>query len=314
MGTYWNTFAVSAVAIVSSFTSLPPANAYQNIEMTRLASGYYTVPVKIDGQGPWPFVLDTGASDSLLAQSLATEFGYVSVPPSTDVQTLTERYRAQSHVLNNVSLDPITAPSLEMVISPVPESTLPFAVGLLGADLFDQGGDVGVLTRIDFPNSILELSPPAVEHVDAIISQEFNLVFASATVNGRSARINALIDSGSPFTIVNSQAADLIERFNTPGRVSLSDFSDRVRFRGGENIRTTQLRVGGLCVGPVYVIEANVDVFRALGWSQAPAMIIGTDVLESAQITLNRISGQVQIDQGVERSRLCNDERVQRPN
>ena len=286
--------------------------SHNSIALTRLENGYYTLPVRLEGQGPWPFVIDTGASHSLIASSIAQQFGYVPLPPTSDVQTLTEQYRGETFQINRVSLGPVQAPALNMVIADVPEDNLPLVVGLLGADLFDRGGPLGQLTRIDFPNQKIDFEPPALEHADAIISDRFNLIFGTG-IAGRSQRtFDVLVDTGSPFTIINSTLARQIEGFDTINRLGVSDFAMRLQMDDAVEMRVSRVQIGGLCVGPVYVVEADVDVFRALGWARSPAMILGTDVLSQAQITIDRASGQVQIEQVDAPGRLCRSRRIQR--
>ena len=56
------------------------------------------------------------------------------------------------------------------------------------------------------------------------------------------------------------------------------------------------LRVGGLCLPDFLAIESDVDIFRALGWENEPAIVLGMDVLQHTVLTIDHAEDVFQID------------------
>lgn len=308
-------FLAAFALFTSAFFNLASpsaAHGQSEVALTLTDSGYYTVPVQIQGQGPWPFVIDTGASNTLIVSSLAAEFGYQPTAIRDDVQSLTDLYRAEPFRLADVTMGLAHARELYTIIADIEADETVSAYGLLGVDIFSQSRSNRAHSfTVNFPELSLNFDAQPIEHGDAIISQERNLVFAGVTAGRVRRAHHALIDTGSPFTIVNSRMARRLQGFNTVTRVAVSDYAQRIELDNATTIRISRLQVGGLYVGPVYAVESNVDAFRALGWNDEPAMIIGLDVLEQGQLTIDYRTGNVQIDHIGPASRLCSDERIQ---
>ncbi len=87
----------SAVALgLTGLIAAPAAAEPRAAALERAESGHVVTNVMIDGDGPWRFAVDTGASHTAIAMQLAAYYGFVSTRDELDdVQALTGRFEAE---------------------------------------------------------------------------------------------------------------------------------------------------------------------------------------------------------------------------
>ncbi len=297
---------VLIIAMLAMQPALPAASDSGGVPLLRTPSGHYSVDVRIEAQGPWPFLVDTGASHTAIAEPLAVHFGHVPADRHTEVQTLTTRYRAERFVVREIEIGPLRIETLDSVIAPIePDDTLT-AYGLLGADAFDLP-----VLQIDLANGRLAFDAPGPARHDATVDPETRLIFATARVGRFETPVHVLVDTGAPQTLINPALARRLAGFDPVLRLGVSDMADLVRVDDARIMRLETIRVGGLCPRRMTGIEADLDIFRALGWRGEPAMVLGLDALAGAVITIARDSGVVELSYP-EGAPACPDEPVQR--
>jgi len=265
----------------------------QTIEMRRSPSGYFVAPVFIGEDGPYAFAPDTGASHTAIAQPLAELHGFVSnLQGAIAVQTLTEEIEAERHVLVNLSLGQRLAPDLDVVVTPIAPDVELELYGLLGSDFF-----AGHVVRLDYPRATLTVDAPPPHHADAQMHPSRQVLVGAAEAEHIPGDIQVLIDTGSPVTLVNSTLAQTL-RSRTPLRLvtlgSISRIADSVESH--DLAILDRFRLGGICARRIGVHVADLDVFRALGWEDTPAMIVGLDMLQNAVLTIDYATGEAQLD------------------
>ncbi len=118
------------------------------------------VPVFIDGRGPLPFALDTGASRSLISANLAAQLHLPARGSAGMLQGVTgaasaENYSVASWRAGNVTLPPAL---IAAIGSPTTATAtrLRGPVGLLGSDVLSRYGKIA----IDYDKGLLVLDPP----------------------------------------------------------------------------------------------------------------------------------------------------------
>jgi hypothetical protein len=121
------------------------------------------VPVYIDGRGPLPFALDTGASRSLISAALAVRLHLPARGSAGMLQGVTgaataENYTVVSWRAGSVALPPSTIAAIGSPTAAAPPSTgtLHGPVGLLGSDVLSRYGKIA----IDYDKALLVLDPP----------------------------------------------------------------------------------------------------------------------------------------------------------
>ncbi|WP_273146485.1 aspartyl protease family protein [Oceanicaulis alexandrii] len=278
------------------------------IELERTASGYFVAPVFIGTDGPYPFAPDTGASHTAIAQSLAEAHGFISTQDRLDaVQTLTAEVQAERHGLVDLRLGPVPLGEIDMVVTPTPPDLELELFGLLGSNAF-----TGHVIKLDYPQARLTVNAQQPRHADARIDPVRQVLVGAAQARRIEDDIAVLIDTGSPITLVNHALA---RRLNQRTPVSVVNVGNMTRIPNPveteDRVILSQFRMGGVCLRRIAVSEADLDVFRAMGWDNRPAMIVGLDLLQSTALTIDFETGRAQIDPGPETWRCPGDRRAQ---
>ena len=169
--------------------------------------------VSINGQGPFRFVIDSGATQTVLTEKVAIRLGLKKV--ATNImyglggggKLESPIYRADSIkigdvTVKNVPLGTLTNPLLDLVLD-----------GILGPSLLSD-----FVVTIDYPRSQVELSRKAPETGTVVPVWFFSGLFLTPVeVNGKT-KGNFLIDTGADGTLLAaSMANNLGVNKNTPG-------------------------------------------------------------------------------------------------
>lgn len=282
--------AFLTLAALAALAGSPSHAAPESVVLERTPSGHLLVPVHINGQGPYIFLLDTGASHTAIAQPVAESFGFQSQWIRTDdVQTLTTRFEAERFALDRFEFAASGPVDIDSVVIPVsPDDPNPVA-GLLGADA------IGAQRyTIDFSAGTLTLNAAPPQTADGRVSP-IGLLTSPAHIHRSVGRINVLIDSGSARSIVNPRLARYIRQRSGTVPVILNGVDNIIDMEAAP-VDIRRFQIGSLCVGHFNALKSDLDVFRAMGWEYQPAMVLGMDVLQYATISIDRDSGIVQID------------------
>lgn len=114
------------------------------------------VPVSINGKGPFPFALDTGASKSLVDAQLADQLSLPVVGSAGQVTGVAGAANANLVHIDNWQLGDITLkPSDAIKLSVSNPGGGPGIMGLLGSDILSTYGAI----QVDYVNQILILRP-----------------------------------------------------------------------------------------------------------------------------------------------------------
>jgi predicted aspartyl protease len=245
------------------------------------SSGRYehmVLPVSINGQGPFRFMIDTGANVSCISQKLAEQLSLEAASP------------ARVHTVVGVRSRPrVMIPHLEIggrVRRTVRAPALSFrgtdVDGVLGVDWLR-----GQRLVLDFKSQNLEITRSREERAEegrVIVParrRSGQLTIVDADMRGK--RISAMIDSGSQVTVCNAAMRRLVEN-EQPGRAE--DLGQRVRLEAitgesfyGDMLYLPFVRLGGLQLGNVPVVHADLHVFDLWDLNKAPALVIGMDLL-----------------------------------
>jgi predicted aspartyl protease len=245
------------------------------------AAGRSIALISINGQGPFRFILDTGANRSALSKALAAQLGLVSsgegVVHSIDSETTAELVNVDSLSFGGLRLSGGDTPVLD---SPM----LAYEHGLLGVD-----GMAGRLLHIDFTKHCVEVyESPGQMPMQGWLSVPARMRFGTMlTVEGeiRGVKVNVLIDTGSDISLANEKFRDSLRRIAawsveyhnghafTFGRPILLD----------QSVWVPTMRVGRTFVGGVTAYIGNFHIFDMLGLQDEPTLLIGMDVLASAR-------------------------------
>lgn len=249
--------ATSAVAQSAAFFAMPVARpddwgiagaSLVTLPM-RLLNNHVVVDVRVNGKGPFPFLLDTGGH-SILTPSTATALGLTrtgaAVASGAGTQTQISGYtRVQSLSLGAASMQDQTVLILDFSPRAVEGYTLG---GMVGSELLQR-----FVARIDYGANTLTLIDPAhFDPRDAGIAVPFrfydHMPFVEGQFAGIPARFN--IDTGSrsgvSMTLPFVQARRLRQRF-PHGILAVDGWGVGGPGRS-EVVRAPSLEIGGIAV------------------------------------------------------------------
>jgi predicted aspartyl protease len=236
------------------------------------------IDAAVNGQGPFRFLVDSGADRSVVGATLAERLKL----PRDDIVKL--RGMAGTAEVSTVLVDTLKiGPSVltGLAVPALPERFIG-AQGIIGIDaLADQ------LIRFDFETRAVVIQDsrrplPAGDN-EIVVTARRNkgqLIITQASVDGQ--RIFAVIDTGSELTIGNLAMLRRIRRGRNAGAlqpVSLQSVT-------GENFTAQmatlpELRVGGLVIRNLAVAFTDAPPFDLFGLDTQPSLLLGTDLLKS---------------------------------
>nr|WP_243843218.1 aspartyl protease family protein [Sphingomonas vulcanisoli] len=253
-----------------------------------------TVQIMVDGKGPYPFLIDTGADRSVISDKLATDLALAS-----GGQLMMHGILGRSDVpyLATTTLE-LGDKKLRTLAMPVMPQTSINAPGVLGADaLGDQ------LVTIDFKRHEMALGEAAggkipLDGPGTVVlngKQKLNqIVIPDARYHGR--KILVIIDTGAEATIGNMALRALAEG-SSPLKVSNKHLIDITGNALPTEEKTLQrLQLGRLTMPEIPVSYTDLDTFRTFGMENVPALLIGMDVLRLFQtVTIDYRHKQIRL-------------------
>lgn len=282
-------FAAAATLLVVASASAAPARACAGLDAgqpgaagaTLRVEGRAIALININGQGPFRFIIDTGANRSVISQALATRLGLahagVGLVHSID--------GAEPAAL--VSVDSLSFGALRLSSGETPVLDGPMLGGehgLLGVD-----GMVGRLLHVDFTRHCVEIyeggAPLALEgwlSVPALI--RFGaLLMVRGDIQG--VGVNVLIDTGSNISLANQQFRDALRGVAAH---TVEYHGDRAFTFGrpivmSTSVWTPRLHLGRTVIDGVNAYVGDFHVFDLWGLQHEPTLLIGTDVLARSQ-------------------------------
>lgn len=275
-----------------SSAAIPPASIDDALEIegegvrARQIHTRMFIPVTVDGYGPYRFLVDSGADRSVIGAALAAALALRpsgatvrmhSIVGASSVRTVTiDRLR-----IGTSDIPGIHAPAL-------PEAYIG-AQGLIGIDALAEQR-----LMLDFERkrvTVEDARRPAssASGFDEIVvtarRRKGQLILTEVYVGG--VRTFAVIDTGAEVTMGNSALqARLFARRKAPNGQTVT-LIDVTGAQMAANLLTLpNIEIGRATLGNVPVAFADVAPFALFGLSNQPALLLGTDVLE----TFRRVS------------------------
>jgi predicted aspartyl protease len=282
-------------ATASPLSTVPPPEPPAVFLDTALdAIDRMTVEVFINGQGPFAFVVDTGADRSALSIPLAARLG---LQPGPDVML---------HGVGGSALTP-TAKVALMVAGDarIKDAELPVLSaerlgvdGLLGVDMLDNRNVIMDFRRKRLEvrrSSSLDSAFPGVREVSVVADARFGrLAIANARVSG--VRCLAFVDSGSGASMGNMALASAIKlrvRRRPEPSMAVKLIGAAGEATLGELRVVRSIELGALRMSNLPLVMADLHIFDIWNISQRPAVLLGVDVL--------RMFARVELDFGADR-------------
>jgi predicted aspartyl protease len=266
----------------------PPASRAPEIRFERTRTGHIVVPVDVDGRPGMLFVIDTGASATVMTPRAIAE---AKLPRLTALRGHAIGASGEPAAAAAYRIGVLRAGSIRLGGVPV------FAAEL---DMLEDDRIAGVLGRdflgryrveIDLRTAVMVLRDPASPAPlpdgtrIGFRDLEEGLIGIDVRLNG-SSPIRAVLDLGAQASIVNRRAAELA------GVALAADTSATAMGVGGAAAslspqRFARIQVGGATLVDRTVYGGDLPVFASLGLADGPAMIFGLDLLAPGVIAID---------------------------
>lgn len=243
-----------------------------------------TLPVHIGGQGPFGFVVDTGAERSVISNELARRLGLEPAGRARIVGlaeiVVADMYHARAVSLPNMALNDSVVPAFSQYNIGGP--------GLIGIDSLE---DHRLL--IDFVANRMDLRPsprsrrpqrePEIDR-DAIVVTGRRLagrmILSNAEVNGR--RIDIIVDTGAQSSVGNLALQRMVQREGQRGGpLGVGQLTSVTGATLAVAVGQIQrITVGGVDFTDLPVAYADSPAFETLGLDRRPALLLGMDAMQ----------------------------------
>lgn len=291
-------------------TTLDPAKFDETLAIggeeldAEMLASRMTVDVTVNEQGPYKFVVDSGADTSVVGQRLASRLDLPSAP-SIMLNAMTETTRIDRVSLDRLRLGSTTFEDLQV---PILKERDIGAHGMIGLDaLADQR------LMMDFENRVITVSDTR-EPLDEDFKGEIVVTarlqrgqLILTEVEAGRHPIDAVIDTGTEISIGNSAMKEMVDRQRMGRRMTVEIAGVTGEPAELEVVVVKELTLGSIRLYNVAIAFADVPPFGVFGLAEKPALLLGTDVMEQFR--------KVSLDFGERKVRFqlkrCEKQRVQ---
>jgi ribosomal protein S28E/S33 len=241
-----------------------------------------SVEVKVNGRGPYQFIVDSGADTSVVGLRIARELQLPLGTPAV-LNNMTDRNIVDRVKVDELTLGPSTIRNLEL---PALRERDIGGAGMIGIDAL-----VRQRLMMDFEKGLIKVEdatkPVKALPGDIVVVAQLKrgqLILTEVRVGGLA--LEAVIDTGSQITIGNLALRDKLVRRNRDKLQTVTATGVTGKTMDLQLAIINELRLGRVTLRNVPMAFADVPPFEVFGLSDRPAMLLGTDLLE----TFRRVS------------------------
>lgn len=236
-----------------------------------------TMPVRIQGVGPYPFLIDTGSHRSIVATELATRLALQTLPP-VEIISIAGRETVAAVHLGELRFG-------SQVVSDLPALSIAHqalgSAGLIGLDSLQDKR-----LTLDFRKREMTVGPSAraLERRDRNVivvtarSKLGQLILVNSNIEGR--RVNVILDTGAELSVGNMALFEKLKekRLVVPPRpVVIHTVTGQPVAAQFSIVR--RLRIGTLSIDNMPMVFLDAAPFVELGLAGKPSMLLGMKML-----------------------------------
>ena len=267
----------------SSMPPLPPAViddalAVEGEELkAKRVSTRLGVDVRVNGRGPYRFLVDSGADTSVVglrvAEQLQLPLGTPVILNNMTARNIVDRVRVDALTLGSSTVRNLHLPALS-------EADLG-GEGLIGIDAL-----VGQRLLMDFEKQLIKVEDArvpvrALPGEIVVIARRKRGQLILTQVSAAGFPLDAVIDTGTEISIGNMALRDKLigsrrEKVWTVMATGVTGVKVNL-----ELARIRELKLGSVTLRDVPMAFADLPPFKVFGLADEPALLLGTDVLEA---------------------------------
>jgi hypothetical protein len=277
-----------APPVPSTMPPLPPAVIDNTLEIggddlnAKKVSTRLTVETRVNGRGPYRFVVDSGADTSVVGLRIARD---LQLPLGTPVilNNMTARSVVDRVKVAELMLGPSRFRNLEL---PALREQDLGGDGMIGIDALVQQR-----LMMDFEQRVIKVEDGrkplrTLPGEIVITARRHRGQLILTQVRAAGLPLDAVIDTGSEITIGNHALRDKLikrgrDKFFTVSATGVTGVTIELQLT-----RIRELQLGPVTLRDVPIAFADVPPFEVFGISKEPALLLGTDILE----TFRRVS------------------------
>lgn len=236
-----------------------------------------TVNVRVNGAGPYRFIVDSGADTSVVGERIANG---LKLPPGRRIilNSITDSQIVDRVLVDELELGPTRVADLEV---PVLRERDLGAEGMLGLDAL-----VEQRLMLDFEKRLITVDDgrtPLPRYDDMIVVtarlRKGQLILTQVTADRQ--RLDAVVDTGSEITIGNTALRDKLmgrgsTQFSEVEVTGVTGTTAKLRIA-----RIDRLKIGGVVLHGVPIAFADIPPFKVFGLDTKPSLLLGTDLMEN---------------------------------
>ncbi len=259
----------------------PPAAQPDAIQLALgETSARLTVPVAIVRQGPYNFIIDTGAERTVVSRELAGRLG-LAAGAEVMVTSMTGRSRVGTVIVPDLAIESIG--TSHHIVAPAFDAANIGAAGLLGIDTLRDHQ-----VTIDFDTGIMAVRPSVKrkrnekhEPDEIVVSakDQFGQLIVTDAYYANT-RVQVVLDTGSQVTMGNDALRRKVGR-----NVGLLQTIELTSVDGGitqaQYGHVPSMRVSNVAFDALPVAFAEAEPFKRFGLTKRPAIMLGMDAMRS---------------------------------
>jgi Aspartyl protease len=236
-----------------------------------------TVQVLVNGHGPYNFIVDSGADTSVvglrIARGLQLPLGKPAILNSMTARNVVDRVKVAE-----LTLGPTTVRNLQL---PALRESDVGGDGMIGIDAL-----VEQRLLMDFDKRLIKVEDARVPVRPlpgeiVVIGRRFRGQLILTHVKAAGLPLEAVIDTGTQITIGNLALRDKLIRKNRGKFVRIPVTGVTGETMTMEIAKIAELQLGSVVLRDVPMAFADVPPFKMFGLSNGPALLLGTDLLET---------------------------------
>lgn len=236
-----------------------------------------SVDVSVNGRGPYRFLVDSGADTSALglrvAHQLQLPLGSPAILDGTTSRDLVDRVKVEQLTVGPTTIRNLELPALR-------EADLG-GDGLIGIDALSKQR-----LMLDFERHFIKVEDPNIperaypgEIVIVARRRRGQLILTHVSAAGLP--LDAIIDTGSEITIGNLALREKLIHGNWGKIRTVKAIGVTGVTMPLDLARISELQLGPVVLRDVPIAFADVAPFKSFGLTSEPALLLGTDILES---------------------------------
>jgi predicted aspartyl protease len=246
---------------------------------TRDHVGRVVVPVMVNGQGPFRFIVDTGANHSTISPRLARELG---LKPSEEASIVLDGITGTAQV-SFVTIDRLQAGDLTIGSTDLPVVWAPVMAGADG--ILGAAGLTEKSLLIDFQRNQVTIARGVKDELRTNSTRLHGLrsvpglITLATRVGG--VPVLAVIDTGAERTLGNLALRDALRARRLHGVMAqmTSVYGATKEVEVGEILIAPTIVIDSLRINHVAIVFGEFHIFNVWRMQDQPAMILGMDVL-----------------------------------